>query len=366
MNRINQKVLIYTFISFVTNAFCENNLGRTADLEADCSVRNQSVTSIPFSLQTVPSFRNDTLTMDECIAYHARQADALMCAIVWELEMCALIGDVRRQYTPMLNTYIQPGCKFQERMAVETTTRAISLISPDRAVALALWDWNGPDDPVTSEVVEPVRQQIIALDVHQCYTYNGTSNVTSKIHSLGLLPNLHSLEIVLCFNMTVKRDHFSRMPRVRMITFTMSTMVALEAGTFTDLPFLWSLVLEKDFVSQLQHPFPKPKEGASDNDVAFYRWKKSEEDCERDYLQRLHCDCSFAWLRNLFRKKPYLIFEKNAGEVFAIGNYLSPVVSRQKDSADVLSVDCSQNLTVDNYFMGHEFSYNTVCSNRAC
>ncbi|XP_055342633.1 uncharacterized protein LOC129591124 [Paramacrobiotus metropolitanus] len=140
-----------------------------------------------------------------------------------------------------------------------------------------------------------------------------------------------------------------------MITMTASTIAALEAYTFTDLPQLESLMLEYGLRQELKQ--------LQDGDSSEEIMPAILTQADFVVVRRLHCDCSFAWFRNFLKRKPHLTSAKRRGAVATIGSYKTSVILNYADMPSVLSVDCSRDLTFDNIQAGTQFSYNTSCNN---
>ncbi|XP_055342626.1 uncharacterized protein LOC129591118 isoform X2 [Paramacrobiotus metropolitanus] len=271
-----------------------------------------------------------------------------------ELSYCT--APATPDYDPF-ETYLEVAC--EESRLVAAAAANISRISPRRAVVLSLSDGNGTEDTLQASVVEPIRQQIISLSVGSC----ATPYTTVKIHRLGDLINLLGLQINHCSGLIVRKRDFQRMPRVRQIVLRLSSIQFLEPYTFTTLVHLHSLVLESYVSVDMVHHEERDK---MNEEVALPlppNWKYYE----LEEVYRLHCDCSFAWLRNFFKTHPYLTTEKDRGEVFIVGSYASDIVDgRAMGYPEFLSVDCQRDLTPTNFLAGSEFSYNTGCYNLTC
>ncbi|XP_055340756.1 uncharacterized protein LOC129589880 [Paramacrobiotus metropolitanus] len=292
-------------------------------------------------------FRADLITVKECTLYVEYLVEGFICADMQVLGYLCNGNDKNPRKALKLNTYLDVSCMYRSHALVANTTKHVGQISPHRAVLLSLFELEAEQDPVTADVVEPIRDQTVHLAVKDCRS----TNTTAKVHALGVLPNLYSFALGYCFNLTIQKKHFGRMPQLRMVAFCLTTISSLEPGTFTDLIHLRSLTLERYFIRALWNKYdPQP---------AYSRFTTDDY---LHYLYDVHCDCSYAWLRSFLKQKPYLTEEKDPGEMFIIGNYLSPAIARKGNKTDVFSVDCSRNVTLNNIWAGSEFSYNTTCS----
>ncbi|XP_055348766.1 uncharacterized protein LOC129595709 [Paramacrobiotus metropolitanus] len=318
--------------------FLLSNMGASL---ADGGQQNPTADNATSSATTYP-LRTDLLTVEECNLYWQYGMEKSMCMMVFSSIFC-VVDDEHPRQDLMLNTYLDVSCVWKRHALVAKTTKRVREISPQRAVLLNLFQYLESEDPLTTDVVDPVRNQMIHLGVFDCQA----PNATAQVYELGNFPNLYDFEMNSCTNLTIRKKDFSRMPQLRMVTFYITSISALEPGTFTDMPHLGSLILERDFITALWN--------IGNPESAYSKFATDEY---LDYLYNLHCGCSFAWLRNFLEQKPFLIEEKNEGEVFIIGNYLSQAVQFHRNHTDILSVDCSKDITVENVYTGHKFSYN--------
>ncbi|XP_055348719.1 uncharacterized protein LOC129595665 [Paramacrobiotus metropolitanus] len=341
MEKLSYGIIILCFVC--------NTYGVQAESDSGCSEKNSTASNDEISPPATYPFRTDLLTVEECNLYikHIDKKSVCMIMAVWIHNLCDVNDENPRQYE-MGVTYVDISCVYKPHAFLAKTTKLVRQISPQRAVLLNLYEWKAEEDPVTVDIVDPVRDQTIHLGVFDCQT----PNTTAKVHELGLLPNVYSFTLNGCTNMTIQKKHFSRMPQLRMIAFYITSISALEPGTFTDLIHLRSLTLERDFTIALE------TKGHPESAYSYFA-----TDDKLNYLYNLHCDCSFAWLRNFLEQKPFIIGEKEPGEVFIIGNYLSAGVERNRNTTDVFSVDCSRNITLENILIGSEFSYNVTQCN---
>ncbi|XP_055340743.1 uncharacterized protein LOC129589869 [Paramacrobiotus metropolitanus] len=334
---------------FIMFWFISNMDGGLAD--GDCSLKNSTVIHDAVSPAAEYPFRTDLLTVEECSLYLKYLLQRSICTDVMDFSNWCNVNAENPRKAGMLHTYWEVTCFYRSHALVANTTKHVRKISPQRAVLLHLFEWEAEQDPVTIDIVEPIRNQTIHLAVNNCRA----PNATAKVHALGLLPNVYSFALGYCPNVTIQKKHFGGMPQLRMIAFYESTISALEPGTFTDLIHLRSLTLESYIIRTLLNQYiPEPA------------YRRFTTDDYLHYLYDVHCDCSYAWLRSFLKQRPYLIEKKNLGEVFIIGNYLSPAVERSGNKTDVFSIDCSKNVTLDNIWTGSEFSYKAACSNENC
>ncbi|XP_055354419.1 uncharacterized protein LOC129600052 [Paramacrobiotus metropolitanus] len=330
--------------------------GFGTDLEKDCNNPThdyESISKLPSTVISFP-FQTDLLTKEECIAF-ATIGEEDACRLVLNIENCDItVQDYYYRYHAVSRTYLKVDCYRQKRSDMRDLTRNISRISPNRAVTILLVE---KSNTVHSEVAEPIRQQIIELSVE-----SNTSVTTRKVYEAGILPKLLRFEVQYGSDLSVNKQDFSRMPEVRMICFMSSIIDTLERYTFMDLPHLKSLMLEKEISSELAR-----KEWLAE--VSSNRTYESKLISINDVqkVRRLHCDCSFAWFRNFLQLKPHLIAYREAGEVFIVGNYLSPyALSLRRVDPQMMSVDCARELTYNNTRVGKHFAYNTYCNNLIC
>ncbi|XP_055354401.1 uncharacterized protein LOC129600038 [Paramacrobiotus metropolitanus] len=354
-----RRSLWFIFVISCMFRFTSGETGSGTELEQDCSVLTQDdggITKVP----TVPvffPFLTDLLTKEECITF-ATLGEEKACSLEWKIEACNVAkDDYYYKYHAMSRTYLKFECQGANRSDMLELTRNISSISPNRAVTILLSEKGGASHPVHSDVIEPIRQQIVELAV-----LSNTSATTYKVFEAGILPRLLRFEVQYGNNLDVKKRDFSRMPEVRMICFKSSIIDTLERYTFMDLPALESLVLEKEISFAL---YRKEKYAQRNRGRPYEYGLISSEDIQK--VRRLHCDCSFAWLRNFLKRRPHLVSHKGEGEVFVVGNFYSPFVFTQESaSPEMLSVDCARELTYNNSNGDLHFAYNTSCYNLSC
>ncbi|XP_055352930.1 uncharacterized protein LOC129598869 [Paramacrobiotus metropolitanus] len=326
--------------------------GQAEDLEVDChqqSKPDDSSNALAHPVQF--AFRTDKLTKTECLTYVALRRNATLCSPVLLARQCNEEAKDALLLHSMSRTYLEGGCSWENRAFFTQLTKNISLISPNRAVTLALKERENADDPLHYDVFDPVRHHLIELTILKCVT----PTTTNKIYEAGLLPNVVTLRLDECSNMVIRKRDFSLVSQVRMITFQLCTIAAMEPYTFSDLLHLASLVLESGIGYELYKIHEDPDEIRRE-----LLGKLTDADIAK--VHRFHCDCSFSWFRNFLKHKPDLTASKRKGEVAIIGNYMTAFVNTDPFWPDVLSVDCARNLSYESARMGKLFSYNTSCN----
>ncbi|XP_055347408.1 uncharacterized protein LOC129594667 [Paramacrobiotus metropolitanus] len=322
------------------------------DLEIDCNPAPATTTAAPAEPTAFP-FRTDLLTREECLAYAQLHTHRNMCSPVLSPQQCEPSKYDQYTITPPSRTYIDASCSWANRTALTEVMRSINIISPNRAAIVTFAEQNDTTCPIHSDVINPIRNQIIELYVLGCRT----TRTTAKIYEAGIFPNLILYKLQSGLRLEIQKKHFTRMPQIRSIRLVYCTIAALEPYTFTDLPHLQSLELEGNVGYHLYRVHETPDRRIWDPEIF------SDEDFEM--IRKLHCDCSYAWYRNFLREKPYLTFGKVKGEIGVIGNYATPFVDASFLSG-ALSVNCTQKLTYNNSNVGSEYSYNVPCFNLRC
>ncbi|XP_055347973.1 uncharacterized protein LOC129595086 [Paramacrobiotus metropolitanus] len=287
------------------------------------------------------TLRTDMLSAEECVTYHK-----MPCGDDDE-NYCPMVYARNHSMDPLSHTYVTITCQFgSTRTALAQFARNVSITSANRAVVLKMNERNDTEDPLHSDVIGPIRTQIIELDVHR----GATPALTTKIYNAGAIPNLVMLQVGYAKNLVIKRHDFSGLPSVRWITFTYSSVKELEPYTFTDLAHLKTLSLE--------------------GRVAYNIDMRQLPKDELESVKRLHCDCSFAWYRNFLKRNPHLIQKKRVGEAVAIGTYASEEFPMDMGLwPDPLTVNCAAALDKDNVYRNrklNQYSYNTSCNELAC
>ncbi|XP_055344330.1 uncharacterized protein LOC129592344 [Paramacrobiotus metropolitanus] len=349
--------LYYIFLLSISGAL-QNRLtsAASAKQESDCSAQQSA--DISHSSATTAShapvfpFRTDTLTLDECQAYGAIPTSYL-CNPAFSARGCNRTDDDDSLLQPMSRTFIELSCSWHNRTFLAAMTNHLKTVSPNRAVIIELDEKNDTTDPVHSDVIEPVRQQLIALTIHHCVTHT----VTSKINAVGSFPYLVRLVMKSCWGLIIKKKDLENMQQLRMVQFIAATIAEMEPYTFTNLKNLQSLRLEEELRYLL-------KQRADNNSKSIRGNLIADSDVNR--IARLHCNCSLAWFRNFLQAKPHLIAEKREGEVYVVGNFISDRVFAVGMFRSVLNVDCAKNVSIHNINAGPKFSYNTGCFDIQC
>ncbi|XP_055348014.1 uncharacterized protein LOC129595127 [Paramacrobiotus metropolitanus] len=337
------------FVLFLIHQ-CAGIPDHAIQFETDCNAPDASTAEIIKTAPPINSFRTDTLAADECRTY------AKMLCGDGKHDYCIMSYPPGSDMSPLTKTYFEMSCwEGGTRTAIAVYARNVSLTSPNRAITLELAERNDTEDPVHHDAVDPIRQQIIQMQIRHC----ATATITAKIFGAGEVPNLVSLRVWQGRDLVVKRRDFSRMPNVRMIIFGLTTIQELEPYTFTDIAHLESLTLEMK-IGYILYIMSKPEHDQF--------WEPgSLQGKDLDKVKKIHCDCSFAWFRNFLKRKPHLIQEKREGEVAVIGNYLSESTNTGIWKGS-LSVDCSMAFNYNNtyYTKNRSYSYNTSCYNLVC
>ncbi|XP_055348986.1 uncharacterized protein LOC129595879 [Paramacrobiotus metropolitanus] len=360
------------------------------DFESECSepAATQTKQVQPSEPTVTFPFRTDGLTRAEFCIRFAKETSCsqVMFGSTYKFDNCYNASDSEIRAHPwghfIEKTYIDFNCPSQGREHMTAITKAISGISPTRALTIALYDkaderWLA----IHSDVIEPVRNQVIQLSALFCES----QNITAKVHAMGMLPNVLRFQLgFYCHGLIIRKADFSRMPQVRVIQFISSTTIAeMEPYTFTDLNNLQILTLEAQIANDMY--------SRAENDHGYARG--SLPDHVFQHTRRLHCDCSFAWFRNFLKKKPYLTAAMKEGELMTVGSFKLPesdirapgssanvtaltpeelgrfsvsMLVIKNEWSPVLSVNCAQPFDWRNTQAGNQFSYNTSCYNMAC
>ncbi|XP_055354398.1 uncharacterized protein LOC129600036 isoform X2 [Paramacrobiotus metropolitanus] len=246
-------------------------------------------------------FRTDFLTEEECLVYgnHLQRNNPF-----WATRRCH-----DSSFNPRFFTYIP--VKLSGSSDAVAATQKIRATSPTRAVTVTIdigliGADHSAEEALHTDVFEPIRQQVVQLFRKAC----NTPDAIHKIYNVGLLPSLIRLELKFCYNMTIKKRDFAHMPQLRIFEAIDSSIAEIEAHTFTDLVNLRSLMLERDISYHLSAYTDKT------GPMSFYT---IHNDADVERVRRLHCDCSYAWLRNFHcsgscakPKKPKKLPQKKA------------------------------------------------------
>ncbi|XP_055330771.1 uncharacterized protein LOC129583087 [Paramacrobiotus metropolitanus] len=342
-------IVIFTATLLPVCRFLDTGL----DLESDCNPAPE--VTPPATAVPSPSLRTDLLTQEECLVYLQMHEDTKRCSPIRWLADCQ--ASASSFLIAATRTYINVGCSGEDRATLANLTRFISTVSPQRAAIISLQERNDTTDTVHSDVIDPLRQQLVEITVAPCTT----PLTTAKIYNLGVLPALVTLILEDGHQMIVGKRDFSRMPGIRMIVLKLCSMASLELYTFTDLPQLQSITLDSHVVNYLYNI--RNIQLGSKRRIEPMPEKFSAEDVQ--WWRTLHCDCALAWFRNFLKQKPFLMAARRAGAVATIGTYRTPSLDFGR-FPDVLSVDCAKELVYDNIHAGSQFSYNTSCHNLHC
>ncbi|XP_055347980.1 uncharacterized protein LOC129595090 [Paramacrobiotus metropolitanus] len=340
-------------LGLITGAICavvqpdEESTERNK-LETECGNPSAAILQIsgpPLTSDLYP-FRTDVLSKEECNSY------AKIACGDGKYDYCRT--DLDWETSKIFKSYYTIGCGAGgDRPSITTYTKNVSQISPNRAVVVELQERNDAMDPIDSDTFEAIRNQVIDLRIRKSVT----PQITFKIRNIGNLPNLVNLDIAQGLGLVVKKDDFSNMPTVRMISFSGSTIADLDPYTFTDLPDLLNLALERHVVIGLA-----ALEGQQLSTIQVPKLTKTD----LEHIKKLHCDCSSSWLRNHLKRKPYLTDAKKKGEVATVGNYFLPA-ENWSAWPDNLRVDCSKEIGSKNVAVyDTEFSYQTSCYDLIC
>ncbi|XP_055356559.1 uncharacterized protein LOC129601715 [Paramacrobiotus metropolitanus] len=260
-----------------------------------------------------PTFNCNPMTQAECDNLALLRMDTCVGAKVIDLDL-------------------QKGARRELSNLGRNTSLGIQKIPKDRAVtfgisesALTVPEFTQgvdfatlPENMFLSIAVTPIAKQIISFTLYNCQKVT----CTSKLASLAL-SNLQSFTLDGCSEWVhpwLKREDFAASPRLRMVVISRCVPFDLDAFTFTNLPDLQLLAL--------------------DNQVTSY--SKSYSDAGLLHLRNLHCDCKYAWLRDLFTANPGLLGERAAGSVYQVCDAANPALKKE----DVfVPVNCKKNLT---------------------
>ncbi|XP_055338417.1 uncharacterized protein LOC129588274 [Paramacrobiotus metropolitanus] len=184
------------------------------------------------------------------------------------------------------------------------TASSIAIVNPHRAVKVFA---NGEDSyQLTQQLVDPIRAQLIELHYWSCRDNTATTTLGAL-----RLPNLLYLQFHGCTSLVIKRDDFRHFKNLRNLDFHMTSIESIEPETFKDLPQLRSLQLEHDYVNLLG----RLHENDHDNQYATPQIQAA--------IRKIHCACDYAWLRNWLKASPFLLSDRDEGELYIIGNHPS-------------------------------------------
>ncbi|XP_055352980.1 uncharacterized protein LOC129598915 [Paramacrobiotus metropolitanus] len=174
-----------------------------------------------------------------------------------------------------------------------------------------------PEGLFIHQALDPIRRNIIEFTMYNCH-YRCTGKMPTLNFSSLLSFTIDKCDYSYRKPLTVQRDDFAQNLYLRSIIFSECVTMELEPYTFTHIPDLRLLALEKNFFR--------------------YSWMEAEGARDRQYLRLRHCECEYAWLRDLFRVNPGLIAPKSAGQIYEVCQAVSPVVKREEI---FVPIDCT-------------------------
>ncbi|XP_055353485.1 uncharacterized protein LOC129599298 [Paramacrobiotus metropolitanus] len=135
------------------------------EMETDCNTRSAISLKDAVSPQPTFPFRTDKLTWEECMAYSTATDDS-HCNPAGLQEFCnRTVPDDFAVY-PMSRTFLGVDCASSTRALLAIVMKKVTMVSPKRAVTVRLNERNDTLlDPVHPDVVEPVRQQLIEVNI---------------------------------------------------------------------------------------------------------------------------------------------------------------------------------------------------------
>lgn len=195
--------------------------------------------------------------------------------------------------------HLDPSFEFSS--LINLTSR-IAALDADRPIIFTV-----KDNHTHPELFASLRSEVMALSISNCLG----PRTTGKLPILNL-PNLIRFKLRKCLTtVIVRRSDFAANCRLRVIEFGSVTSPFFEPETFTDLPELRHLALEKS-------EFTSP--GKSCMDLKM-----------RQLILKLHCDCTYLWLREWLYQNPLLIRPKlRNDEIYRIGDLGSEPIFRDE------------------------------------
>lgn len=186
------------------------------------------------------------------------------------------------------------------------------------------------DTDAAPELFAPLSPLAAMLKITHC----ATPRTTGKLPNLNL-PNLMVIALGNCASeVAIKKADFSKNCMLRVIQFLGIYLLSIEPGTFTDLPELRHLGLERQ------------------------EWRAPSTYCGERALQaltvKLHCDCEYRWMRKWFKENPRLLAAAESGELYNIGEYKSRAYTKDEkfspiDCANISSYECGAPSSLKNY-----------------
>ncbi|XP_055345123.1 uncharacterized protein LOC129592980 isoform X2 [Paramacrobiotus metropolitanus] len=154
----------------------------------------------------------------------------------------------------------------------------------------------------------PIRNQILFTSFSMCQN----SRFSSRLAVFRFI-NLMQLHLRFCYGLIVRKKDFCGFPRLLILLFVHSTILHLDAGTFSALRELTVLSLESDLLNPT----------SSQSNVSRSQLM--------DYLRRLHCSCDFAHFRRWRESNKVLRLELGSGEItYVVGIARSRRIKRDQ------------------------------------
>ncbi|XP_055344724.1 uncharacterized protein LOC129592658 [Paramacrobiotus metropolitanus] len=219
--------------------------------------------------------------------------------------------------------------RSQSSLIFRNISLGMATVRADRAVRLGMYDTYLtmtkmavavdyhflPEGMFIHQALDPIRRNIIEFTMYNCH-YRCTGKMPTLNFTSLLSFTIDKCDYSYRKPLTVHRDDFAQNLRLRSIVFSECVTMELEPYTFTHIPDLRLLALEKNFF--------------------LSSWM--DEKAARDQQLRLrHCDCEYAWLRDLFRVNPGLIAPKSAGQLYEMCQAVSPAITREEI---FIPIDC--------------------------
>ncbi|XP_055350892.1 uncharacterized protein LOC129597397 [Paramacrobiotus metropolitanus] len=140
----------------------------------------------------------------------------------------------------------------------------------------------------------PIRRLISNFIISWCKD----SRCTSALSIFGLV-NLLGVTIAFSSDLVIKKADFNGLYRLQCVSFRRTTVLTLEPGTFSNLPELKLLTMEREIL------LDTPQQAVDVDERGEYVW-------------RLHCDCAFSHFRTWRKNNKALRLEVEAGELGSI------------------------------------------------
>ncbi|XP_055343091.1 uncharacterized protein LOC129591457 [Paramacrobiotus metropolitanus] len=149
---------------------------------------------------------------------------------------------------------------------------------------------NLADSVIAASTFRPIRKQVITFTIWYCQA----PRTTAKLKELKFI-RLVSFALKRCRNLVVRKIDFSQTRQLRRITLYNSTINGLEKGTFMDLISLKVLALD-----------------------GYARGLTSFDDELQHSMQRIHCSCTFSWLRSWWSMRTHSKQNINQGALYSV------------------------------------------------